>query len=84
MLDATDGETEGAIVAVRRAHDRRVEVQTIGTGASDGTTPIVSLVACVGEHTGSLPTQARSRIKNNHSFNYKIVLNLKSFKERYT
>jgi hypothetical protein len=84
MLDATDGETVGTTVSFRRAHDRRVEVQVVGIGAEAGTTPPNPFRTHAGERTGMTLTIARSRIKNNHSFNYKIVLNLKSFKERYT
>jgi hypothetical protein len=71
MLDATDGETVGAIAAGRRIQDRRVEAHEVGIDAYDGTTPRVTVRTRVGERTGSLSTDARSRIKSNHLINYK-------------
>jgi hypothetical protein len=71
MLDATDGETVGAIVAFYRVHDRRVEEQKAGIGACNGTTPRVTVSTRAGERTGGMVTEARSRIKSNHSLNYK-------------
>ncbi|MDR3118256.1 MAG: hypothetical protein LBU44_02350 [Mediterranea sp.] len=84
MLDATDGVTVGAAVAFYRVHNQRVEPQKVSIGACDGTTPRVTVSTRNGERTGRRATVARSRIKSNHSINCKIVLNLKSFKERYT
>jgi hypothetical protein len=67
MLDATDRETVGTIVAVRRVHVRRVKAQAVAVGACKCTTPIVDTNTCGGERTGRMVTVARSRIRSNHS-----------------
>jgi hypothetical protein len=71
MLDATDRETEGAIVAVRRVHDSRVEDQKVAIDTITGGTPRIADRPRDIERTGSTLTQARSRIKSNRSILYK-------------
>jgi hypothetical protein len=76
MLDATDGKSTCALVAARREHSRRKEGHTIDTGTCDGAMPHIAVRTRGAERTGSISTEARSRIKSSHSFNYKVSDNL--------